>query len=126
MGKINIQRFADESIIEGVVAPVNVITSSEGTALSADGVKLKMPEKDLRTCIVVVNTDGAEATVTLVAPSEEEGTYARADIDVTAKVPAGAVALIPIESARYATKGNIVTLKGSDKVKVTAFKRWEN
>jgi len=126
MGKIDLQRFDDEPI-EGVVAPVNTITPDAGKSVTTTGIEIKMPEKDLRTAIVLFNTGNAAINATLMAPSEEAGTYARSDKDITVSVPAGNVALVPIESAKYATKDLIVKIKASaEGLKVVAFKRWEN
>ena len=125
MKKIDLQRFTDP--IEGVVAPMNTITPDAGESVTTTGVEIKMPEKDLRTVIVLVNTGESAITATLLAPAEAKRTYAGSDTDVAVSVPAGNIALVPIESAKYATKDGIVKIKGSASgLKVVAFKRWEN
>lgn len=142
---LDLQRFDDEvtetpsgneetsggtteaTAVEGTVAPVNNIAVDDGTDVTTTGTEIQMPEKDLRTVIVLVNTAQSAVTATLLAPAEDKRSYAGADTDVAVEIGAGKIALVPIESAKYATKDLIVKIKASaEGLKVACFKRWEN
>ena len=101
--------------ITPVKGNVNEITKFAFVAATkaADGLTFKLPRcTDEYVIIVVTNTDSAEQTLALKAPTN--GSYAAASSDEVVALAAGEYASIRIESARYANTDGTVKLVPSN------------
>lgn len=75
-----------------------------------DGVKFDVPKDAKLEDIVIIaqNTGSSAQTVVVKAPTD--GGYAATDTDLSLSVPAGGIAIVRIESARYFNKDNSVVV----------------
>ena len=85
----------------------------EAASVAEDGIQFKLPNStDEYLVIVVQNTSGAEATITLKKPTN--GSYAAAGSDEEHTLEASGFAVIRLESARFANTDGTVVLVPSD------------
>lgn len=104
-----------------VKTPVNVITkfTPEAATTASDGMVFKLPKVTEEYLVVVLqNTGTSPYDVTLKAPTK--GSYAAATSDVKVNLAANELALLRIESARYAnTDGTVKIVPANAAVKAS-------
>lgn len=105
-----------------VEAKYNEITlvTPEAATVANDGLEFKLKNKDEYAFVVVQNTGTGAATISVKAPTT--GSYAAASSDlVSESIPAGGLAVIRIESARYANNdGTVLLVPSATTVKAVA------
>lgn len=111
-----------EKLLTPVKTPVNEITkfAPEAATSADDGMVFELPKVTEEYLVVVLqNTNASTAyDVTLKAPTK--GSYAAASSDVKVNLAGGELALLRIESARYAnTDGTVKIVPGNVAVKAS-------
>ena len=106
-----------------VKADYNKITgiTMEAATSASDGFEFKLKNTDEYVFVVVQNTHGSNAgTITVKAPTA--GSYCAASADlVSSSIAAGGLAVIRVESAKYANNdGTIKLVPSSTDVKAVA------
>lgn len=108
-------------VLTPVKTPINQITKfiPEAADVASDGMQFKLPRITEEYLVVVLQNTGTSAyDVTLKAPTK--GGYAAATSDVKINLSSGELALLRIESARYANNdGTVLIVPGNAAVKAS-------
>ena len=122
--KLNIQLFAEVKLTPQKVE-ANIPKVAELTAGHTDGVSLVQPGNDESTMIVVLNSNAGTTarTLTISKPAVGKGTFAASPVDIVVSVPAGKIAMVQLESAKFldVTTGKINMDVDNAELKFVAF-----
>lgn len=122
--KLNIQLFTVVDLTPQKVE-MNIPKVAALTAGHTDGVALVQPGNDESTMIVVFNSNaGATArTLTISKPAVGKGAVGVSPTDITVSVPAGQIAMVQLESAKFldVTTGKINMDVDNAELKFVAF-----
>jgi hypothetical protein len=122
--KVNIQLFAVAELTPQKVE-MNIPKVAEFKAGDTDGVTLVQPGNDESTMIVVYNSNAGTTarTLTISKPAAGKGAVGVSSKDITVSIPAGQIAMVQLESAKFldVTTGKINMDVDNAELKFIAF-----
>ena len=116
---MNIQRFTDPATGK-VVKTLNAFTLPESnlTAMTSAGIEFDLKGYNADRIVFVARNDNASTAVTTLTIKSGDG-YAAGEDVTCASLAAGKLAVIAVETAKFASKG-VITFTGTTDIKMVA------